>query len=342
MQRIMSDSQSIDLAAKRSRDSLPIKQTTPDLLDMGKVVAHIRHASERGRYHGPTDPEAYLRHRRCLIETDAGVQATMAGLICFGRDPQATFPRAVVDIGHYRGIEPISHEVIHLEKGVGGTIFEQIDRVETYLWANTHHGMTIGDGARRVEIHEYPRVVIRELVVNMLAHRDYEQFNSACRVQLFRNRIEWLNPGGLPEGVTIDNILAEQQSRNPTIVEVLYDAGYIEAFGQGLDTVFAVLKQEGIAPPALRDTGASFIVTVAGRAWELFSSDPILARLNDNQRIIIGLIRARSEISPRDITAQLVGRPRRSIQRDLQGLVEAGLIVAQGEGRALRYRLANF
>lgn len=101
----------------------------------------------------------------------------------------------MVDIGHYRHIDATSYDVVHLEKDIGGTIFDQLQRVETYLWTNTHHGMTITDSVQRVEVHEYPRVVIRELCVNMLAHRDYTNYQSAARGQLFRYRVEWSSPG---------------------------------------------------------------------------------------------------------------------------------------------------
>jgi len=57
-------------------------------------------------------------------------------------------------------------------------------------------------------VHEYPAAVIRELIVNLLAHRDYTNGLSAARVQLFGNRIEWVSPGGLPPGVTVENILS--------------------------------------------------------------------------------------------------------------------------------------
>ncbi len=73
---------------------------------------------------------------------------TLAGILCFGRDPQQLFPNAVVDLGHYRGSEPLSIDVVHLEKNIGGSIFEQIDWVENYLWRNTRHGMTLSNSGR--------------------------------------------------------------------------------------------------------------------------------------------------------------------------------------------------
>jgi ATP-dependent DNA helicase RecG len=233
--------------------------------------------------------------------------------------------------------------LVHLERGIGGSIFEQLTRVETYLWSNTHHGMTLVEGSlQRSQVHEYPLAVIRELIVNMIAHRDYDNHMSAARVHLFRNRIEWISPGGLPPGVTVENILSSQASRNPVLIGILYDAGYVESFGQGLDTVVAELRRESMSPPTFYDTGQSFIVTVKGRPLELFSSDGVFGQLNERQRVIISTIRTVGAMTPRDVSAMFdQTTTQRTIQRDIKELIDAELIITEGKGRAIRYRLAE-
>jgi predicted HTH transcriptional regulator len=155
-------------------DSMPIRMTSLDLLDMTQVVAHISRAVRLGRYTGPEDPVEYVLQKQCAVRVDNIIYPTLAGILCFAHDPQATIPNAVVDLGHYQGLQPLTYEVLHLDKNIGGTIFSQLQRVEEYLWRNTHHGMTLGEqGLERIDIHEYPRVVVRELLVNLLAHRDY-------------------------------------------------------------------------------------------------------------------------------------------------------------------------
>ena len=266
--------------------------------------------------------------------------ATLAGVLCFGYDPQAIFPHAVVDIGHYRSNESVSFDVVHLEKNIGGTIFDQLRRVETYLWTNTHHGMTLpARGLERVEVHEYPQVVIRELVVNQLAHRDYTLIGSAARIQLFQSRIEWISPGGLPPGVTVENLLDSQISRNPGLLTILYEAGLVEAFGQGLDTVVSVLKSEEMLPPTFRDVGAAFIVTVFGRTLDRETVQGVIVDLTTSQRTIISLLHSRGEVPVGDILAALPERGKRTVQDDLRSLVESGIVERVGNTRALRYRL---
>ncbi|NNJ12969.1 hypothetical protein EKD04_021830 [Chloroflexales bacterium ZM16-3] len=338
----MQDRGVINPDALRGIDSQPVIGTSIDMLDMRLVEAHLQRATDNGRLIGPSDPLDYLRYNRCLVDLDGQDMASLAGLMCFGHSPQQLFRQAVIDIGHWRGTEPLSFEVVHLEKNIGGSLFDQLARVESYLWTNIHHGMTLAKGSfQRTEVHEYPRAVLRELCVNMIAHRDYTNFRSAARVHLFRNRIEWTSPGGLPPGVTIANILSEQVARNPIILNILFEAGFVEAIGQGLNTVVHVLGREGMAKPIFVDSGASFVVTVFGRPLDLFYGGAIYQNLNESQYKILSLLHARSGLTPRDIAAQFPDRAKRSIQRDLSGLVESRLIEAVGEGRALRYDLAS-
>ncbi|GAC1560164.1 MAG: hypothetical protein NVS2B7_34610 [Herpetosiphon sp.] len=335
----MADQPFLDAPQLRSADKLPVRSAPVGILDLDRVATHIEKATRARRYDGPTEPRDYLLHKQCAVLVDGEPYATLAGILCFGRNPQTLFPNAVVDIGHYRGNDAVSFEVLHLEKNIGGSIFEQLRHVEEYLWRNTHHGMGLASqGFERVEVNEYPLAVIRELAVNMLAHRDYTLIGSSSRVMLFRNRIEWASPGGLPPGVTVEDILDIQNARNPVLLSVLYEAGYVEAFGQGLDTVVAVLRREAMAPPAFRDVGAAFIVTVYGRQLDSNETGP-WASLTDAQRTIVNHLRRHDEASFADLRAVLPDRADRTLQEDVRGLVEVDIVERVGKTRSVRYRL---
>ena len=321
-------------------DSLPVRMSSPEMIDLDEVAKHIIEASGSGRYDGPTEPMAYLLDKKCLVQVGEDVYPTLAGLLCFGRNPQELFPNAVVDLGHYGGVQPVSYDVVHLQKNVGGTIFKQIEWLESYLWRHTRHGMTLSDdGPRRVELHEYPRAVIRELSVNMLAHRDYTVIGSAARALLFRDRIEWISPGGLPPGVTEENLLTIQQARNSVLLSILYEAGYVEGYGMGLDTVVTVLEEQRMSPPVFRDLiGAAFVVTVYGRPIEAREQAPYLL-LNDTQRRLIQIIERHGEASLSELRDAFPDRAKRTVQEDISGLVEAGIVERSGQTKATRYRL---
>jgi ATP-dependent DNA helicase RecG len=219
---------------------------------------------------------------------------------------------------------------------------DQLEYLRRYLWTYTQHGMTSGDGFQRVDIHEYPEVVIRELSINMLSHRDYWMPFAQARVMLFRNRIEWSNPGGLPEGITPENILRTQKSRNPTLQTILFEAGYTEGLGQGIDTVVAALAaldgDDSRRNPTFEDHGDSFIVTVYGRSHDDFYAEEIIGDLSKEQRRLLQFLRQKGEVSTPEIMKRLE-RSENSVHRDLKVLLNAKLIEAVGEARRRRYRL---
>lgn len=338
----MSDNR-IDLQSLQTIDSVPIDGTGPNLFNMERVRVHIEGAIKRGRHTGDPDPIAYLTERRCLVQSGQELLATPAGILAFAHEPQRYFATSGIHLLHYRGTQPNSLEVIHIERAIGGTIFDQLARIEEYLNHNTKHGMTIQSGYERVEVHEYPPVVLRELGVNMIAHRDYRDLHSFASVKLFAGHIEWMNPGGLPEGVTIDQLLNVQRSRNPALFALLFDRGLIEGVGQGLDTVVETLAREKMPPAEFEDINhAFFVARVRGRSLEsLFQNDAYM-QLNARQKQTLEVIRERGEVTVSDIRGVIGTKiSARQILRDLNLMIDIGLIIIVGRSRNTRYRLAG-
>jgi ATP-dependent DNA helicase RecG len=80
----------------------------------------------------------------------------------------------------------------------------------------------------REEMTEYPRFAVREALVNDIAHRDYRIMGRRIEVRMYADRLEIISPGGLPGYMTLDNLVEEHFSRNPRLVQGLYQWGYIE------------------------------------------------------------------------------------------------------------------
>ena len=316
-------------------DGVPVAAATIDDLDMERVREHISTAVDAGRLDlTPRNPTEYLEHYRCIVMHHGAPTPTLAGILMFGRRPQFFFPHADLGLGHFPGTAPDTGDVLHLQRH-GGNLPQQIDFVEGYLWANTRRGFTMEAGPRRVERPEYPRKVIRELTVNAIAHRDYNSVGKYTRISMFVDRIEWVSPGGLPGGITVENILNEQFSRNPTIAELLYQAGYIERFGLGLDTVIRELGKAGLPELRMRDSGVSFVVTVYGHdAPSIRAQTPFRLKLLDYARQHEQITMAEA----RALNEQLGAcRSERSLLNDLKSLVEAGFLQRVGQSRDTAY-----
>lgn len=312
-----------------SFDAQPVPQATIDDFDLDLVRQHISHAREQvSRFAGPDDPVAFLHSRNCLVKETP----TLAGLLVFGKQPQTLISYAGIALTHFYG-SGVTTQVRHSDT-LDGSLGNMITAAEEYLWEHTQHGFDASLGPQRRRVDQYPRTVLRELTVNAVCHRDYSR-TSRIRMQVFVDRIEWASPGSLPEPVTVDNIIYEQATRNPTIVRLLYEAGFIEERGLGLDTVFSSLQEQGLPKPVLLDTGGSFIITVHGRQNIIAQGDT--SGLNEYQLKMLSLVTSQGGFTITDCERIFPHRSRRMLNRDIKGLIDANYITRIGNTNNMRY-----
>jgi ATP-dependent DNA helicase RecG len=325
-------------------DGQVIAQATEDDIAWDKVERYLALREQVTGRRVTIPPQQVLQARGCLVEADGTLRPTVAGLLLFGTDPQAFLSRSYITVVRFRG-QNTAHGYYD-RRDLMGTLPEVVNAAEAYLWEHIQHGGRIR-GLRREELHEYPRPALRECLVNAVAHRDYSIRGSRIIVSMFEDRIEFNSPGPLPWPVTVENILEQQYSRNPRIVRVLFEMGYIEEIGMGLDNVYRWLAEAGQPEPALRDTGGSFIITLYGLDMERALAEERakaidLARLGLNerqQRAVLhvqeyGLITSREYRAINDIGKTMA-------YRELTDLVERGLLERRGEGRSTRYVLSE-
>ena len=111
----------------------------------------------------------------------------------------------------------------------------------------------------------YPRFAWQEAVVNAVAHRDYSLRGIGIEVHLFDDRMEIWSPGELVEPVTLERLRNRERvhvSRNPRIVRVLTDFGYMRDLGEGIPRMIEIMEQEGLHPPDFHLEGGRFVVTL--------------------------------------------------------------------------------
>lgn len=125
------------------------------------------------------------------------------------------------------------------------------------------HPLSLAGGVQ-LQIHDYPRDAVRELVVNGFVHRDYEQ-DGSVEVE---HSPEWLSvtsPGGLVFGVTPENILTHPSTpRHRLLLETVTALQVAERTGQGIDRTYRELLRSGKAPPEIVDDGMQVRVLVPG------------------------------------------------------------------------------
>lgn len=151
---------------------------------------------------------------------------------------------------------------------------------------------------------------------------DYGQRGAPIRLAIFSDRIEIENPGGLPPGLTIEDILrGVSKLRNRVIGRVFYDLGLIELWGSGIQRMADACRQAGLAPPEFEEIGTGFRVTLR-RARGTPELDAV-------DRQILAFVRRSSAASASKVAAH-IGIPPRATRDRLRRLEELALVAAVG------------
>ena len=306
-------------------------------LDRDAVDAYV--ASLRGT--AGQGWQRVLLDRGYLVEREGEQVPTYAGILLFGRRPQRFLRNATITLIRYPGSEMGDDFV---REDALGALPGQIRRAEAFVAANMRRGLRIS-GLTRTELTEYPLAVVREAIVNAVAHRDYAIRGDDVRVLMFSDRMEIYSPGRLPGHVTLDNLLTERFSRNEAIVQGLSELGFVERLGYGIDRMVAAMGEAGLHAPAFEETVAGFRVTLVGRGDDLVSpeSAPRWAngRLDGRQERALAYLMEHGSITNREFRELIPDLSDETIRRLLADLVDQGLLLKVGERKATYYILKN-
>ncbi len=327
---------------QRSFEEEPVLGATIADLNLQQVTQHIDQARSEGRLMRPEEavtPEAFLRYHRCVTEIEGDTVPTTAGILFFGNDPQRWLPQAEFVLGRFPGDKATSEQGRHLER-YGGTLPEQIRKVEQFIVSHMERGFSIEEGPQRRERPQFPPVVLREMLVNAAGHRDYSLTGAAVRISMFPNRIEVASPGGPPVVAPLQGLMQSSHARNPTLMRLLWQVRFCEAFGLGLRTILETMAREGLPEPRIDVAAANFFISIQGHQPTGLSMD-LVERLSEPQLVLLKHIVKAGSLNPRQASMLLPDRSERSIRSDLNGLVEMGVILRLGETRAVSYRLTG-
>lgn len=136
-----------------------------------------------------------LRTLRAVKSVEDRNEPTVAGVLLYGHDPQASFPHACVQAARFKGT---STDIFLDRVEIMGTIRHQLEEAMRFVRRNIRLNGQV-DGVRRHDQYEYPMVAVREIVANALVHRDYSISGQTVRLAIFDDCIEVTSPAHLSE-----------------------------------------------------------------------------------------------------------------------------------------------
>lgn len=197
------------------------------------------------------------------------------------------------------------------------------------------------DGLYRQNVPAFDEIVVRELLVNALVHRPYTQRGDIF-LNLHPDRLEVVNPGPLPLGVTPQNVLHTTVRRNEHLARLFHDLKLMEREGSGFDKIFEVLLSQGRPAPELIETHDRVQVTVRRRILKPEVIDFIAKadqtyQLTQRERIALGLLAQHDALTARELAAKLELPSVEELQPWLKRLLDWHLVQSAGRTQATRY-----
>ena len=266
----------------------------------------------------------------------------LAALLLFGKSPLRWHPRCGIDFIRYEGTDRRYGREINIVKRV---------RIEVPLIKIIEEGyQTISPHVReRHVLHdlffqerlEYPTFAWQEAIVNAVAHRDYSLTGTSIEVWMFDDRLEVRSPGLPPAPVTIEKLRKRERvhaSRNPLIVRLFTDLGYMRETGEGIPRMFEEMERSGLHPPDI-SIEADSIFSISLRNQPVYSEKELewLDRYRDvklkpeqKRALLFGHSHGDSLTSRQ--YQSLFGVDIYQASRDLKDLVKKGILALPKKG----------
>ncbi len=197
------------------------------------------------------------------------------------------------------------------------------------------------EGLYRRSVPAFDDKVLRELLVNALVHRPYTQRGDIF-LNLHPDRLEVVNPGRLPLGVTPQTILHASRRRNDGLARVFHDLGLMEREGSGFDLMYERLLASGRPPPLPAEGIDSVHVTVMRRIVKpqviaLIDSADQRFQLRQRERITLGILAQADGLTALELCRQLEVTGADALKPWLGRLAGLGVVKTSGRTKGLRY-----
>lgn len=264
---------------------------------------------------------------------------TKGALLLFGDRPKRHVSGADINCLHFHGTEvakPIPSQQVYQ-----GTVFEMVDDAVDFVMSKLTRRVVPSSKKVASDVeYELPYKVVREAIVNALAHRSYTS-KAGVQVMLFADRLEVWNSGGLPEDLTVAQLRKPHRSvpRNRLLCEPLFLTRYIERAGTGTLDMIKFCIEAGLPEPQFRSEGEHFITTI----WRDWLTDDVLVELglNERQMAIVMFVKTNGKITNTECQSEF-SVSKRTASGDLSELVSQQVLEKVGStGKGVYYQLTK-
>lgn len=252
-----------------------------------------------------------------------------AAVLLFYRNPQRLFTGCYVKIGKFGVGSDLQYQDV-----VEGSLILIADRVVDLIYLKYLKAAITYEHDIRVETYPFAREAVREAVYNALIHCKWED-GIPVQIRIEDEAMYISNACVFPNDWTTENLMKTHNSRpyNPDLATTFYRAGYIEAWGRGIQKICEACNELGVPTPEYTLLGDDLTVKFVALESALISDFKPPNRQNDGLADkIVALISSNNMITVAELSADL-NIPKRTIERAMKHLRDSGCITRKGGKR---------
>jgi len=312
-------------------DEMPSDAKLDDI-DPEKIERFLRKRNQAG-YLETHSVKDFLVSSKLATES-GNFRIKNSAVLFFAKNPMDFVPQAELKLVRFAGVEAVD---IITHKLLQSDLLEQIESAIAFVRQNISRSFKFTPGSlAREDIYEYPEFVIRESIVNAVAHRDYFS-RDAIQVNIFNDRMEITNPGAISSGLSLEKFGHRSVQRNPITYRILRDLGYVEGLGTGVPKMRNEMRKAGLKDPVFDFSGNFFTITLMNMKGTLKPVEG-LQDLNQRQLKAIEYLKQNSTMKS-DTYASINGISVPTAINDLRELIRFEFIKKVGSFRGAYYVL---
>jgi ATP-dependent DNA helicase RecG len=196
-------------------------------------------------------------------------------------------------------------------------------------------------GLFRNKIRHYDERLIRELLIDAIAHKSYT-ISGDIFIKVFNDRIEITNPGGLPLGITKDNILHSTHRRNPHLIRILHDLKLMEGEGTGYNLIYEITSRDAKAfPIPISDYNSTSVTQYS----KILDETTVLLidfidkhyQLSQKEYIVLGIVSRHKKILTTQLSKELQLADEERLRSYVSRLTDLNILITRGIKKGTEY-----
>lgn len=334
-----------DLAAEKNAfqwELIVAQKTTLSHADPSQVqffLSHIKKSEKVSDFVKDKTDTEILEHYQLLSPEGF---LTNLGVLWLGTSAQRariSYPITFQYIVYNEREEKIRKKDWHFHQHNPMQLLLEIEKEAVELTYSTE----LPNGLFRDTVRKYPKEVIRELLINAIAHKRYTTSGDIF-LEVYPDRVVFTNPGGLPLGITKNNILHERQRRNPHLIQTLHDLKLMEGEGSGYDLVYEKLSLDAKPFPEIESSFSKMAVTVQSTVLDEEALSVIdyvnkHFQLTQKETITLGVIATRKKLLSTQLSTELQLNQEDKLRHWLGSLLDKSIIISRGVKKGTEYLL---